>query len=79
MLLLFLFNFSCLPFHLSLNFQDAVFKFGCNFRLLFLDAVLKGISDGLSRGKKPEEIENLVILSFKIDDFSIIDLISILT
>jgi hypothetical protein len=46
---------------------------------LFLDAVLKGISDSLSRGKKPEEIENLVILSFKLDDFSIIDLISILT
>lgn len=29
-------------------------------------AVLKGISDGLSRGKKPNEMENLVMLRFSI-------------
>jgi hypothetical protein len=28
--------------------------------LLLLVAVLKGISDGLSRGKKPDEMEKLV-------------------
>lgn len=27
---------------------------------VLLDAVLKGISDGLSRGKRPEEMEKLV-------------------
>jgi len=27
---------------------------------IFLVAVLKGISDGMSRGKKPEEMDNLV-------------------
>jgi hypothetical protein len=41
-----------------------------------VDAVLKGIADGLSRGKKPDEMEKLVNLWFKIDDFPVIDLIS---
>ena len=41
------------------------------------NAVLKGISDGLSRGKKPDEMEKLVELqievhfSFNLDSFSL--------
>lgn len=34
--------------------------------ILMSIAVLKGISDGLSRGKKPNEMENLVMLRFSI-------------
>lgn len=40
-----------------------------------MDAVLKGIADGLSRGKKSEEMKNLVNFSNKLDYFAVIDLI----
>lgn len=39
-----------------------------------MDAVLKGIADGLSRGKKSEEMKILVNFSNKIDHFAVIGL-----
>lgn len=42
----------------------------CGWWLLLCVAVLKGISDGLSRGKKPEEMDQLV-KSYIFDHFTI--------
>lgn len=49
----------CLLFHFRCggHFASFVVLF---WLIVFLVAVLKGISDGMSRGKKPEEMENLV-------------------